>query len=77
MYATSSTLPVGYEVYTSEDLVNWSYGGVVMEEIWGMKKWYWAPDIMERNGRLYMLVSVNEPWYRSIHFTHGAIHSPA
>lgn len=60
MYATSSTLPVGYEVYTSEDLVNWSYGGVVMKEIWGMKRWYWAPDIMERNGRFYMLVSVNE-----------------
>jgi beta-xylosidase len=60
MYATSSTLPVGYEVYTSKDLVNWEYGGIVMGEVWGMKRWYWAPDIMERNGKFYLLVSVNE-----------------
>ena len=60
LYATSSSLPVGYEVYVSKDLVNWEYGGIVMGEIWGMKRWYWAPDIMERNGKFYMLVSVNE-----------------
>ncbi len=60
LYATSSTLSAGYEAYRSKDLVNWDYGGIVMGEAWGLKEWYWAPDIMERNGKFYMLVSVRE-----------------
>lgn len=60
LYATSSTLKTGYEAYASKDLVNWEYAGVVMGEAWGMGQCYWAPDIMERNGKFYILASVNE-----------------
>ncbi len=60
LYATSSTLKTGYEAYTSKDLVNWEYAGIVMGEVWGMEQCYWAPDIIERNGKFYILASVNE-----------------
>lgn len=60
MYATSSSLPIGYEAYASNDLVHWEYGGKVLKEAWGMQRWYWAPDIMERQGRFYLLISVDE-----------------
>lgn len=60
LYATSSSLPAGYEAYTSRDLVCWEYAGKVMDEVWGMNRWYWAPDIICRNGKFYMLVSANE-----------------
>ncbi len=60
LYATSSSLPAGYEAYTSRDLVHWEYAGKVMDEVWGMNRWYWAPDIICNNGKFYMLVSVNE-----------------
>lgn len=60
LYATSSFLPAGYEAYQSTDLIHWECKGIVMGEAWGMKKWYWAPDIIYRNGKFYLLASVNE-----------------
>ena len=60
LYATSSTMPVGFEAYQSKDLVNWEYSGRIMEEAWGQKRWYWAPGIIEKGGKFYLLASVNE-----------------
>ncbi|MBE6651993.1 MAG: hypothetical protein E7610_01090 [Ruminococcaceae bacterium] len=57
-YATSA--PVGYYVHTSTDLVNWTYAGLCAEEMWGFKQWYWAPEVIEKDGKFYMIATVNE-----------------
>ena len=61
MYATSSHITDGYEVYSSTDLVNWeNHGNCLPKEPWGLKRWFWAPDVKEHNGKFYMLASIDE-----------------
>jgi len=51
----------GYRVHTSTDLVNWKDKGVCTKnQLWGVTKNYWAPDIEYINGKFYMVVSCNE-----------------
>ncbi len=60
LYATSSFLPAGFEAYQSKDLINWEYSGRIMEEAWGLKRWYWAPGIIEKDGKFYLIASIDE-----------------
>ena len=57
-YATSES--VGYHVYTSTDLVNWTDAGACTGKMWGFDRWYWAPEVIEKDGRFYMIATVNE-----------------
>ncbi|HHW24575.1 MAG TPA: glycoside hydrolase family 43 protein [Bacillota bacterium] len=61
-YYLYSTSPrnTNYEVYVSDNLVEWQFAGVCLESAWGMARWYWAPEVMERDGKFYMIASVNE-----------------
>lgn len=57
LYATSRE----YDVYSSQDLVNWTYRGKSLPGGgWGVDKHYWAPDVEYINGKFYMAVSFGE-----------------
>lgn len=56
----------GIKVYKSKDLAHWSEAIGATEgyalhnrDSWG-NKWFWAPEILQRNGRFYMYYSVEE-----------------
>jgi len=58
LYATGGN---GYIAHTSKDLVSWSVAKRVAEaNLWGITRWYWAPDIEYVNGKYYMVVSCDE-----------------
>ncbi len=61
-YCYSTSAPIGYYVYTSTDLVNWKNEGLCCEAAWGIDKagYYWAPEVVEHNGKFYMIMSVDE-----------------
>lgn len=61
-YCYSTSAPIGYYVYVSDDLVKWENAGLCLEKAWGIDKsgWYWAPEVIEHNGRFYMIMSVDE-----------------
>ena len=48
----------GYPVYTSPDLVNWEFAGMCTGELWSTK-YYWAPEVVEKDGRFYMIATNN------------------
>ncbi|GAB3936530.1 glycoside hydrolase family 43 protein [Larkinella terrae] len=52
---TSSEWGPAYPIYTSRDLVNWSYVGPVFSKLpdWTMGS-YWAPELFHRNGTFYV-----------------------
>ncbi|GAB3556861.1 glycoside hydrolase family 43 protein [Spirosoma fluminis] len=52
---TSSEWAPAYPIYTSKDLVNWSYAGPVFNELpqWTMGS-YWAPELFYRNETYYV-----------------------
>ncbi|MGV3557069.1 glycoside hydrolase family 43 protein [Larkinella arboricola] len=52
---TSSEWGPAYPIYTSTDLVNWSYVGPVFASLpeWTMGS-YWAPELFHRNGIFYV-----------------------
>ena len=54
LYATNS--PDGYEVYTSTDLVHWTYGckAAFAEDLIG-DHWFWAPEVYRYRDRYYLL----------------------
>ena len=58
-YATNA--PDGYLVYESDDLVSWENRGYCLrkEDVRG-EKWFWAPEIMQRNGKFYMVYTSDE-----------------
>lgn len=61
LYATSGTIGThGYEVYSSADLVNWEKRGEILRGAWGIDSHFWAPDIKEKDGKFYMLVTASE-----------------
>jgi beta-xylosidase len=61
-YCYSTSADIGYNVYTSKDLVNWENNGLCMGSAWGFENvgMYWAPGVVHHNGKFYMIASVNE-----------------
>lgn len=63
LYSTTPGEEVGgIRAYTSTDLTHWTSKGRVMKKgksNWG-KKGFWAPDLIERNGKFYMYYVANE-----------------
>ncbi len=61
LYITNGFSANGFEAYTSKDLVNWNYAGVVAEkpDILGEYN-FWAPEVYYYNNRFYMLYSAQE-----------------
>ena len=61
-YCYSTSAPIGYYVYTSDDLVNWKNEGLCCDMAWGIDRsgYYWAPEVIEHNGKFYMVLSVDE-----------------
>ena len=51
----------GYMVYVSEDLQTWENKGFCLtaEDVQG-DKWFWAPEIMHKDGKFYMVYSSEE-----------------
>ena len=60
LYATSYYVKKGYELHTSTDLVHWKKSGMAMEDAWGFKEKYWAPDVKKIGDRYIMAASVCE-----------------
>ena len=51
----------GYQVFTSQDLANWTLAGIaVAPNLWGIYTNYRAPDVEYLYGKFYMVVSCNE-----------------
>lgn len=65
LYATNTLLkpgePVGFRVYTSPNLVDWTEAGMALraEDSWGDSQ-FWAPDIVFWNDRFYLSYSAEE-----------------
>ncbi len=65
LYATNTDMKddseLGFKVYTSTDLVNWTDRGMALNacDSWG-GKWFWAPDIVHVDGTFYLSYSVEE-----------------
>lgn len=63
LYPTTAGRNVGgIKVYTSTDMVNWTDKGLALlmgEENWGTNG-FWAPDLIERDGKYYMYYTANE-----------------
>ena len=62
-YCYSTSAPIGYYVYVSEDLVHWTNEGLCMNEAWGLSRsgYYWAPEVVQRaDGKFVMVASVEE-----------------
>lgn len=61
-YCYSTSAPIGYYVYTSTDLVSWTNRGLCADMMWGLSKngYYWAPEVFEKDGKFYMIASVEE-----------------
>lgn len=59
LYATSSDS--GFKVFTSPDMSRWKEEGWALraKNSWG-NRWFWAPEIIVRNGIFYMHYSVEE-----------------
>lgn len=58
-YAYCTAAPIGYYVYTSTDLVHWTDRGPCADMMWGIDKWYWAPEVFEKDGKFYMIAHAN------------------
>lgn len=63
MYPTTTGTNIGgIKVYTSTDLVHWTDKGLAMtagSENWGTEG-FWAPDLIERDGKFYMYYTAEE-----------------
>ena len=60
-FFTSRDKRDGYHVYMSEDLQTWEDKGFCLtaEDVQG-DKWFWAPEVLYRNGKFYMVYSAEE-----------------
>ncbi len=60
-YLYSTNAPDGYLVYESDDLTHWENKGYCLrkEDVMG-DKWFWAPEIMYRDGKFYMIYTSEE-----------------
>ena len=60
-FDTSVNKQDGYDVYQSEDLLTWENKGVCLSSVDVMgDKWFWAPEVLYRNGKFYMVYSSEE-----------------
>ena len=59
LYSTNS--PDGFRVFSSNNMAEWTDCGYCLrkEDVKG-DKWFWAPEVMERNGKFYMVYVANE-----------------
>lgn len=59
LYSTNS--PDGFRVFTSSDMATWLDRGYCLraEDVMG-DKWFWAPEVMVRDGKFYMVYVANE-----------------
>lgn len=59
LYSTNSS--DGFRVFTSSNMANWVDRGYCLraDDVIG-DKWFWAPEVMERNGKFYMVYVANE-----------------
>ena len=59
LYSTNS--PDGFRVFTSEDMAEWTDQGYCLraEDVQG-DRGFWAPEIMVRDGKFYMVYVANE-----------------
>ncbi|MEK3885638.1 glycoside hydrolase family 43 protein [Paenibacillus sp. PL2-23] len=54
----TSAIDEGFKAWSSNDLINWTEEGFVYQKsknkkAWGYKQ-FWAPEVVERNGKFYM-----------------------
>ena len=59
LYSTNS--PDGFRVFSSNNMAEWTDCGYCLrsDDVMG-DKWFWAPEVMERNGKFYMVYVANE-----------------
>ena len=59
LYSTNS--PDGFRVFESDDMSTWADRGYCLkaDDVMG-DKWFWAPEVMYRNGKFYMVYVANE-----------------
>lgn len=60
-YLYSTNAPDGYLVYESDNLSDWENKGYCLrkEDVKG-DKWFWAPELMYRNGKFWMVYTSEE-----------------
>ena len=60
-YLYSTNAADGYKVYTSDDMAEWTCQGYCLkaEDVKG-DRGFWAPEIIYRNGKFYMVYIANE-----------------
>jgi beta-xylosidase len=58
-YATHAG-PGGFQVMESSDLIHWTHRGGCFEPPWS-REHLWAPEVIERRGKLYMTYSATNP----------------
>lgn len=60
-YAYGTHADDGIEVYVSDDLLTWKYKGMALQkkDVWG-DRWFWAPEVYEKDGKFYMYYSADE-----------------
>lgn len=60
-YCYSTSYSRGFKVFISDDLVNWTDGGVCLEGAWDTDNGrFWAPEVVEKDGKFYMIFSNND-----------------
>lgn len=59
LYSTNS--PDGFRVFTSSNMADWTDRGYCLraDDVMG-DKWFWAPEVLENNGKFYMVYVANE-----------------
>ncbi len=60
-YAYGTHADAGIEVFTSNDLKEWTYKGLALQskDVWA-DRWFWAPEVYKVNGKYYMYYSADE-----------------
>lgn len=60
-YLYSTNAPDGFRVFTSTDMGTWTDRGYCLraEDVQG-DRWFWAPEVMVRGGKFYMVYVANE-----------------
>jgi len=60
-YLYSTNDDNGYKCFVSDDLTEWKYNGMGMhkDDVQG-NFWFWAPEIIEKDGKFYMVYSSEE-----------------
>lgn len=63
-YAYGTHAADGIAYFTSKNLKDWEYGGLALsKENTSEERWFWAPEVYNKNGKYYMYYSANEHLY--------------